>query len=101
MKIEDVLKLIDAGYNKEEISAFEVEAPAPKEEAPKEEAPKEEAPAPKEEAPKEEGAEKLISNLQAQIKALTDAFHERNIREMENGGKQETVDDILKKMFEG
>ena len=96
MKIEDVLKLIDAGYNKEEISAFEVEAPAPKEEAPKEE-----APAPKEEAPKEEGAEKLISNLQAQIKALTDAFHERNIREMENGGKQETVDDILKKMFEG
>lgn len=98
MKIEDVLKLVDAGFNKEEIIKITAE---PKHEEEKVEEPEKEEEKEKTEEKPAEDTGAMIKNLEAQIKALTEAFHERNIRETDSKSDIETADDVLRKMFEG
>lgn len=89
MNVNDILKLVNAGFSKDEISAMisaepgpKLEGPAPKqpEPAPKqpEPAPKQEAPAPKQEEPKQESSVDF-SGLNAAIETLTKKIQGINI----------------------
>lgn len=61
MELNEIFKLIDAGYTKEDIEKMSV----PKEEPPKEEPPKEESP--KEEPPKDNTIEQYLKDLDSRL----------------------------------
>jgi len=104
MNSKDLMKLVDAGFTKEEIlqiASASVYAPAPEPEAP---APEPEAPAPEPAAPAPEPVDNstellnVMQGLTSQMNTLTRALQASNILRAEQagtGGKPDTVDDIL------
>lgn len=89
MKLEEVMKLIDAGYTKEDISKFmqpEQAAPAPVQEPAKPEPAKPEAPA----------ADPVLTELQELRKAVKAMTIVTGAAEKP---AEKTVDDILKKLI--
>ena len=96
MNSKDLMKLVDAGFTKEEIlqiASASVYAPAPEPEAP---APEPAAPAPE---PADNSTELLnvMQGLTSQMNTLTRALQASNILRAEQAGtgKTDTVDDIL------
>ena len=96
MNSKDLMKLVDAGFTKEEIlqiASASVYAPAPEPEAP---APEPAAPAPE---PVDNNTELLnvMQGLTSQMNTLTRALQASNILRAEQAGtgKPDTVDDIL------
>ena len=96
MNSKDLMKLVDAGFTKEEIlqiASASVYAPAPEPEAP---APEPAAPAPE---PVDNSTELLnvMQGLTSQMNTLTRALQASNILRAEQAGtgKPDTVDDIL------
>ena len=110
MNSKDLMKLVAAGFTKEEIlqiasasvyaPASEPEAPAPEPEAP---APEPAAPAPEPEAPAPEPVDNstellnVMQGLTSQMNTLTRALQASNILRAEQAGtgKPDKVDDIL------
>lgn len=89
MKVEDIIKLIDAGYTKEDIQAMNAPEPEP-EAAP--------APAP-DPAPAPAPDEKMSAMLQ-EIKDLKKAVYAMNIMNTDVPA-QKSVDDILAEAMKG
>ena len=96
MNSKDLMKLVDAGFTKEEIlqiASASVYAPTPEPEAP---APEPAAPAPE---PVDNNTELLnvMQGLTSQMNTLTRALQASNILRAEQAGtgKPDTVDDIL------
>ena len=96
MNSKDLMKLVDAGFTKEEIlqiASASVYAPTPEPEAP---APEPAAPAPE---PVDNSTELLnvMQGLTSQMNTLTRALQASNILRAEQAGtgKPDTVDDIL------
>ena len=82
MNVNDILKLVNAGFSKDEISAMisaepgpKLEGPAPKQPEP---TPKQEEPTPKQEEPKQESSVDF-SGLNAAIETLTKKIQGINI----------------------
>ena len=75
MNVNDILKLVNAGFSKDEISAMISAEPGPKQAEP---APKQEEPAPKQEEPKQESSVDF-SGLNAAIETLTKKIQGINI----------------------
>ena len=103
MNSKDLMKLVDAGFTKEEIlqiASASVYAPTPEPEAP---APEPEAPAPESAAPAPEQVDNstellnVMQGLTSQMNTLTRALQASNILRAEQAGtgKPDTVDDIL------
>ena len=84
MNLEQLFKLIDAGFTHDEIMQLQaVGDPEPAGD-----------PEPK------DASTKIIEGLTSQVAALTKAIHLANIRGTDGAGpKTESVDDILKGMF--
>lgn len=81
MKLDEIMKLTEAGWTKDEIIALagiERAQEAPKEEAPKEEAPKEETP--KEETPKEDPNASKLDSIISKLESITSGIQAANIR---------------------
>ena len=79
MDLESTLKLINAGYTKDEIAAMEAGTPKtepPKQEQPKQEPPKQETEQPKQEPPKDPA--NVSGDVAATIKALTETVNGLN-----------------------
>lgn len=96
MNSKDLMKLVDAGFTKEEIlqiASASVYTPTPEQEAP---APEPAAPAPE---PVDNSTELLnvMQGLTSQMNTLTRALQASNILRAEQAGtgKPDTVDDIL------
>ena len=120
MTYTEVLELIRAGYNKEEIESMmkaeEQARPAPKQDpAPinqqdeppevkteqsagkaQEPAAPEQKPEPK---PKPTETEKLVAALGMKFDALTSALHAQNVRSMEGTDNQTTTEDIIARII--
>jgi len=107
MTLDQIFKLLDAGYTKEEINELhdlqQSKEPEPKEPEPKEPEPKE--PEPKEPEPKEPEPEPHyvddIAKLTEQVKALTESMQE-HFRNTAEGKKNGAIDgdNILKNILE-
>lgn len=96
MKLDEVLKLIDAGYTKEDIQAFESETPAPAEPTPAPEPTPEPAPEPAapEPAAPEYGTEH--QRLEALLKQFIGIAQQNNINaSMNEQGMKRSDTDIL------
>lgn len=102
MTLDQIMKLLDAGYTKEEINEFmdlQTQEPEPKEPEPKEPEPKPEPQPEPEPEPKHYPDE--ISKLTEQVKALTESMQEhfRNSAEEKKTGVSDG-DSILKNILE-
>ena len=100
MELEKIFKLIDAGYTKEEIQAFESQPAADPEPEKETEAPEaKEAPAAKEEpAPATAAASNNDKVLQA-LNRLTDAIMKKNLNVTTAETTQQDPKDILAKVI--
>jgi len=102
MNLNEIIKLIDAGFTKSDILALAgSQQTEPKEEPkpePKKEPKEEPKPEPKPE-PQETETDKLVKALGLQVEGLTKALQASNIRNTEHGGQEESVDDILAKII--
>lgn len=104
MNLNEIFKLIDAGFTKSDILALagsQQTETKPKEEPkpePKPEPKEEPKPEPKPE-PQETETDKLVKALGLQVEGLTKALQASNIRNTEHGGQEESVDDILAKII--
>lgn len=98
-KIEDILKLIEAGYTKEEISQLTAETPA----AETVEKPEEEKPAPAENAPAEttNGVnDDMMSKLADEVAELRKQIQKRNLSDtFIETPKQNRSQDILAQLI--
>ncbi len=91
MKVNEVIKLLDAGYTREEIQAMEVEKP--EETKPEETKPEETKP---EEVKPEEKPDPVLAELQK----LTKAVYAMNVMSSEQP-KQKSADDALAELMKG
>ncbi len=97
-KIEDILKLIEAGYTKEEISQLTAETPA----AETVEKPEEEKPAPAENAPAEEKGvnDDMMTRLADEVAELRKQIQKRNLNDsFIETPKQNRSQDILAQLI--
>ena len=104
MTLDQLFKLIDAGFTKEDIMQF-VQKPAadqggsdpdPEQEVVEPAKPEEQK------EPEESVTDKLLQGITGQLKNLTEAMQLQNIRNATGAGtKPETVEDIFQKMFDG
>ncbi len=104
MDVEKILKLVDAGFTKEEIVKLaNYEKATPKEE--KSETPKEEKPeASKEETPKEDPAEKINAAIETALKPFQELYN--NMAKLAVNPSMDSVepkglDDIIDNFFKG
>lgn len=101
MTVEEMLKLIDAGFTAEELRAMkqerakEQQAPAP-EEKPKETPKEEKAPAPEEKPTADEKMEKMLNEIRDLKKAVF-AFNVMN----QEQPQPKSADDILANIMKG
>lgn len=93
MKLEEIIKLIDAGYTKEDIMKMS----EPAEEKPAEEKPAEEKPAAKVPADKPDTQAAILAELQQMRKSI----NAMNIMNSGTTEQAETTDDILMKAMKG
>lgn len=95
MNVEQIIKLLDAGYTKEDIEKMNQPAAEP---APQEEKQPEPAPAP-EAKPEEKKTESEPVNNQMlkELQDLKKAVYAMNIMNSSQPGQPESVDDILAK----
>ena len=92
MKVNEVIKLLDAGYTREEIQKMEAEKPEEKPEEKSEEKPK-----PEETKPKpEEKQDPVLAELQK----LTKAVYAMNVMSSEQP-TQKSADDALAELMKG
>ena len=92
MKVNEVIKLLDAGYTREEIQKMEAEKP---EEKP------EEKPKPEETKPKpEEKQEEKPDPVLAELRKLTKAVYAMNVMSSEQP-TQKSADDALAELMKG
>lgn len=98
MNIEQIIKLIDAGYTKEDIEKMNQPAQDPAPETKPEQAQPEPAPAP-ETKPEEKKTESEPVNNQMlkELQDLKKAVYAMNIMNSSQPGQPESVDDILAK----
>lgn len=100
MNVEQIIKLLDAGYTKEDIEKMNQPAqdPAPAPETKPEQAQPEPAPAP-ETKPEEKKTESEPVNNQMlkELQDLKKAVYAMNIMNSSQPGQPESVDDILAK----
>ena len=95
MNAEDVLKLVNAGFNKEEIMALSVSNPAPaKEEPAKEQTPAE---VPVEEVKKNSPSSEDVLNRINDLEKMIQANNRQNA--VIDTPKPETTEDIFKSIF--
>ena len=102
MTLDQVFKLIDAGYTKQEIAAFEnPETPAaPAQDMPEEPEVKDPKPEPEKPAPAEDRYDKILQGITGQLKSLTEAVQLGNIRGAQGTpAKKETTESIIQDMF--
>lgn len=92
MNVEQIIKMLDAGYTKEEIEKMTQPEPEPKPE-PKQE-PK---PEPKPEAKPEAKPEPAVDPVLKELQDLKKAVYAMNIMQSSQPPKAENVDDILAK----
>lgn len=104
MNFEQLIKLLDAGFTKEDIMKLstvstEISTDKPSEDPePAEPATPAEPTAPAD--PAESGTMKMINALTAQVKDLTAAVQKQNIRSATGASEDpETIDDIIAGMF--
>ena len=107
MTLEQVFKLIDAGYTKQEIAAFEGQAAA---EAPETQPAVSPVKEPEVKTPEKIGKtdieqasafDKMLQGITGQLQALTSAVQANNIRGANAPANvPETTEDIIKGMFE-
>lgn len=90
MTLEEIIKLIDAGYTKEDIQ--KLQAPAAEEKQPEPEP----APEPKPEEKKPD-SEPVNAQMLQEMRDLKKAVYAMNIMNSEQPEQRETVDDILAK----
>lgn len=100
MKIDDIIKLVDAGFTKEEIKALTVPAEAAPEEAPEapEEAVKEDIPepAPVKQMPANQPATDKMDQLIKAMEEMSNRIISSNInRTVTDGAPGRTVEDML------
>jgi len=100
MTVNDIMKLLDAGYTKEEISALEAPAPEAKPEAqPEPEAKPEAAPAPeaKPEATPAPEAEPTLADVLKQMAKLTATIQANALAQTQIAGQQKapTAEDMI------
>ena len=88
MNVEQIIKMIDAGYTKEEIEKMTQPEPEPKQE------PK---PEPKPEAKPEAKPEPAVDPVLKELLDLKKAVYAMNIMQSSQPPKSESVDDILAK----
>ena len=95
MTLDQVFKLIDAGFSKQEILAFETPAgdpagdPAPAGD-----------PTPEKPAAASDNFDKLLQGITGQLKTLTEAVQLGNIRNAQGApAKPETPESIIQEMF--
>lgn len=96
MNIEQIIKMIDAGYTKEEIEKMTQPEPEPKQEPkpePKPEPKQEPKPEPKQEPKQEPVNDPVLKELQD----LKKAVYAMNIMQSSQPPKSESVDNILAK----
>jgi hypothetical protein len=89
MKVNEVIKLLDAGYTREEIQAMEAEKP--------EEKPEETKP---EEKPDETKPEEKPDPVLQELQKLTKAVYAMNVMTSEQP-KQKSADDALAELMKG
>lgn len=101
INVDDILKLVNAGFTKAEIMQLSSAAPA-SDPAPAPEGDPAPAPAPKSDpapAP-EDMTQKLLNGITGQLHALTSAVQANNIRGANApANAPETTEDIIKSMF--
>lgn len=100
MKIDSIIKLVEAGYTKDEIFKLEsLEEPAPEETAaPSEEAAKEETAAPNQDV--FNSLNNAIQNIESKIKELDSTIKKSNIlKDSSNPEPVETAEDVLAKLL--
>ena len=96
MNVEQIIKMIDAGYTKEEIEKMTQPEPEPKQEPnqePKQEPKQEQKHEPKQEPKQEPVNDPVLKELQD----LKKAVYAMNIMQSSQPSKAENVDDILAK----
>lgn len=95
MNVEQIIKLLDAGYTKEDIEKMNQPAaePAPQEEKQPEPAPAPEA-KPEEKKPE---SEPVNNQMLKELQDLKKAVYAMNIMNSSQPGQPESVDDILAK----
>ena len=84
MNVEQIIKMIDAGYTKEEIEKMTQPEPEPK-------------PEPKPEAKPEAKPEPAVDPVLKELQDLKKAVYAMNIMQSSQPPKSESVDDILAK----
>lgn len=106
MNLNEIFKLIDAGFTKQDILALAGSQQTETKTEPKEEPKPEPKQEPKEEPktepkpePQETETDKLVKALGLQVEGLTKALQASNIRNTEHAGQEESVDDILAKII--
>lgn len=90
MTLEEIIKLIDAGYTKEDIMKMS---------EPAEEKPAEEKPAPKQEDPTEKPDTQAM--ILAELQQMRKSINAMNIMNSGTTEQAETTDDILMKAMKG
>lgn len=100
MTLDQVFKLIDAGYTKQEIAAFENQETPAAPETPEEPEVKDPKPEPEKPAPAEDRYDKILQGITGQLKSLTEAVQLGNIRGAQGTpDKKETTESIIQEMF--
>lgn len=95
MNTQDVLKLVNAGFSKNEILALAGMEPKP-EPAPEPEPVPEPAPEPKPAAPEPAPEQSQIDKLTEQVSRLTDLVHKSNLLAMQQPEvKPESAEDVI------
>ena len=94
MNVEQIIKMIDAGYTKEEIEKMTQPEPEPKTEPEPEPEPK---PEPKTEPKQEPKQEPVNDPVLKELQDLKKAVYAMNIMQSSQPPKAENVDDILTK----
>lgn len=99
MDLNDILKLVNAGFTKAEIMQLSA-APAG-DPAPAPESDPAQAPAPTPAPAPEDMTQKLLNGITGQLQALTSAVQANNIRGANApANAPETTEDVIKSMFE-
>ena len=96
MNVEQIIKMLDAGYTKEEIEKMTQPEPEPKQE-PKPEPNPEPKPEPKPEPNPEPKPEPALDPVLKELQDLKKAVYAMNIMQSSQPPKAENVDDILAK----
>ena len=94
MNVEQIIKMIDAGYTKEEIEKMTQPEPEPE---PKQEPNPEPNPDPNPEPKPEAKPEPAVDPVLKELQDLKKAVYAMNIMQNVNPPKSESVDDILAK----